>query len=72
LATWLTVIQLKADVVIEAIPRFLGLLQLFALRELIDSFNQPIGSNKDYAYLMCGAMLAGQAFEGELEPCKKC
>lgn len=49
----------------EAVPQFLGLLQLVALRELIDSFADGPDGDKSYAYLMCTLLLIGQAAEGE-------
>ena len=49
----------------EAIPNLCGLLQLVALRELIDSFADGPMGDKSYAYLMCGLLLIGQAAEGE-------
>jgi hypothetical protein len=51
--------------VYEAIPNFFGLLQLVALRELIDSFADGPEGDKSYAYLMCWLLLIGQAAEGE-------
>jgi hypothetical protein len=59
------------DVVLEAIPQFLGLLQLVALRELIDSFADGPDGDKTYAYLMCTLLLLGQAAEGELIPASR-
>lgn len=55
----------QADIVYEAIPNLCGLLQLVALRELIDSFADGPEGDKSYAYLMCGLLLIGQAAEGE-------
>jgi len=52
------------DAFIEAVPHFFGLLNLFALRELIDTFDQPAGGDKSYAYFWCGVMLVTQAFDG--------
>jgi hypothetical protein len=52
-------------VIYEAIPQFFGLLQLVALRELIDSFADGPDGDKSYAYLMCSLLLLGQAAEGE-------
>jgi hypothetical protein len=52
-------------VIFEAIPQFLGLLQLVALRELIDSFEDGPDGDKSYAYLMCTLLLLGQAAEGK-------
>ena len=43
----------------------MGLLQLVALRELIDSFADGPDGDKSYAYLMCTLLLIGQAAEGE-------
>lgn len=50
--------------VFEAIPQFFGILQLVALRELIDSFADGPDGDKSYAYLMCSLLLIGQASEG--------
>lgn len=58
------------DVIYEAIPQFFGILQLIALRELIDSFADGPDGDKSYAYLMCSLLLIGQAAEGKKLICR--
>ncbi|WVO18186.1 hypothetical protein L204_105890 [Cryptococcus depauperatus] len=51
---------------LEVIRNFVSFLQIAALHEVLQSFNQPYGSDKSYAYLMCWGMFAGQAVEALL------
>lgn len=35
------------------------------MHEIIETFKQPPGADKSYAYLMCWGLFLGQAIEGE-------
>nr|XP_018262736.1 uncharacterized protein I303_04216 [Kwoniella dejecticola CBS 10117]OBR84894.1 hypothetical protein I303_04216 [Kwoniella dejecticola CBS 10117] len=49
--------------VLEAIRNLISFIQIAAVHEIIESFKEPEGSDKSYAYLMCWGLFAGQAFE---------
>lgn len=38
-------------------------LQIFAMFELIQTFNQPLVKDHTYAYLLCGCLFIGQIME---------
>ncbi|ODO08343.1 ATP-dependent bile acid transporter [Cryptococcus wingfieldii CBS 7118] len=45
---------------LETTRNLISFIQIAAMHEIIDSFNQPAGSDKSYAYLMCWALFFGQ------------
>jgi hypothetical protein len=47
---------------LEAFGMMFSFLQIFAMFELIKTFNQPFGDNT-YAYLLCGCLFIGQVME---------
>ncbi|WVQ79444.1 hypothetical protein IAT38_001542 [Cryptococcus sp. DSM 104549] len=49
------------SLVLEVTRNVISFLQIAALYEVIQSFNQPAGSDKSYACLMCWAMFLGEA-----------
>ncbi|WVR06775.1 hypothetical protein IAU60_003810 [Kwoniella sp. DSM 27419] len=48
---------------LEIFKTGIGFIQLAAMREIIESFKQPPGSDKSYARLMCWGLLFGQSVE---------
>ncbi|EIW65943.1 hypothetical protein TREMEDRAFT_35758 [Tremella mesenterica DSM 1558] len=48
---------------LETLKTSVSFLSVVATHEIIQSFNQPFGSDKSYAYLMCWLLAAGQAVE---------
>ncbi|TYJ53022.1 hypothetical protein B9479_006351 [Cryptococcus floricola] len=48
---------------LETTRNLISFIQIAALHEIIDSFNQPAGSDKSYAYLMCWALFFGQVVD---------
>nr|XP_019007523.1 uncharacterized protein I206_07785 [Kwoniella pini CBS 10737]OCF46304.1 hypothetical protein I206_07785 [Kwoniella pini CBS 10737] len=49
--------------ILEIIRNLISFIQIAAMHEIIESFKDPKGSDKSYAYLMCWGLFAGQAFE---------
>ncbi|OCF43038.1 hypothetical protein I317_03131 [Kwoniella heveanensis CBS 569] len=49
--------------VLETTRNLFSFVQIAAMREIIDSFKAPTGSDKSYAYLMCWGLLFGQSVE---------
>ncbi|WVF71138.1 hypothetical protein IAT40_005935 [Kwoniella sp. CBS 6097] len=52
--------------VLETTRNLISFIQIAAMREIIDSFKAPTGSDKSYAYLMCWGLLFGQSVEALL------
>ncbi|ORY26307.1 P-loop containing nucleoside triphosphate hydrolase protein [Naematelia encephala] len=51
------------SLILEVIKTAFSYLQVVAQHEIIQSFSQPQGSDKSYAYLMCWGLFFGQAVE---------
>ncbi|WVQ99735.1 hypothetical protein IAU59_006877 [Kwoniella sp. CBS 9459] len=51
---------------LETIRNLISFVQIAAMREIIDSFQAPPGSDKSYPYLMCWGLLFGQSVEALL------
>ncbi|WVQ77878.1 hypothetical protein IAR50_007581 [Cryptococcus sp. DSM 104548] len=49
--------------VLETTRNIISFVQIAAMHEIIDSFNQPAGSEKSYAYLMCWGLFFGQIMD---------
>ncbi|WRT66672.1 uncharacterized protein IL334_003632 [Kwoniella shivajii] len=48
---------------LEFIRNLISFIQIAAMHELIQTFKDPKGSDKSYAYLMCWGLLGGQTFD---------
>ncbi|KAK8864683.1 hypothetical protein IAR55_001935 [Kwoniella newhampshirensis] len=49
--------------ILEMFRNLVSFVQIGAMHEIIQSFNQPPGSDKSHAYLMCWGLLFGQSVE---------
>ncbi|ODO08357.1 ATP-dependent bile acid transporter [Cryptococcus wingfieldii CBS 7118] len=51
--------------ILETTRNIISFVQIAAMHEIILSFNEPSGSDKSYAYLMCWGLFFGQTVNGE-------
>ena len=59
---------LNTALILDAVRTGFSYLQIASMYEIIQTFNQPPGSDKSYARLMCWGLFFGQTVEGEYIP----
>jgi len=60
-----SLITFCAALAVDAIRTGCGYIQIASMYEIINEFDEPAGSDKSYARLMCWGLFFGQTVEGE-------